>query len=361
MNRNVIRITAVAAAVLALGACGGSGKAKSTTSSTTKTTTTTVRPDPNAPKPVVGTNGVTVTYLHADSGTITPKVTNTSETTMPGEHGGALFRIAHTSGLAVWGAAEGDVYPLLNTRPGWTITKLNADPAWTPGACSSAPSAVVGDRFMVTAEGTNGLDEQAASKTGDNEFRAYYIRVFDRQRNTFSVITPITADAPTRWRGPLWSVSPTEVAVVGTKPATTEEPRGVPEIVRTINLETMAFRDAPYTKRPAATDVADAQAGQPGQVTVTSKTTGKTLTLTDVSNLNVTGLTAPTALVAYDNEKEMPSHVASQVGVWNMESGDWNRAFDSQRPADASTLPNRPAVHAQGFPGFGLWFAGFAQ
>ena len=72
---------------------------------------------------VAGTNGVTVNYLTETSGTVTPKVTKTSETSMKVEHGGTLFRIANASGVAVWGAAEGDVFPLLNTRPGWTITK----------------------------------------------------------------------------------------------------------------------------------------------------------------------------------------------------------------------------------------------
>ena len=353
MIRKVSFLLTVSTLTLTVVACGG-GNAKSNSmpngdaapSITTERSTT-------SPPPVRGTNGVTVTYTSKTSGTITPRVTKNSETQMPGRHGGALFQLRHDSGLSIWGAVEGDVYPMLHARPGWTITKLSDDPTWTPGACASSPNTVVGDRWIVTAEGTGGSDP--ASKL-DGVYSQYYVRVFDRQTKEFSAITPITVAEPKRWLGPVWAVSPTEVAIVGSTEVAAGQALGTPDVVRIVNLETMTFHDLPYSAKPEPVAIASIETTPNLEATTyRSLVTEKTLRLTKIRSLPVADLGAERAMIRYTNIDPVPSQVADQVGVWDMQSGTWDQAFDSQRPAVRAETPDREASNIYG-PGFAVWF-----
>jgi hypothetical protein len=368
MIRIAPRSTGIAVLVFTLGACGsGTSKAQTTSTSasaTTTTSTTTTQPmvDPNAPKPVVGRNGVTVTYATKTSGTITPAKMASSG--MTSEFGGTLFRLTHGSDLTIYGAVQGDVYPLLKTRPGWSLEKVSADPTWTPGACSSSPSTVVGDRWMVTAEGADGDDPNNPSQ--DASFNAYFIRLFDRQTNTFSAITPIDPKEPKRWKGPVRTVGPTEVAIIGESNGGWGKDgnwAGKADVIRTINLQTMTFHDDPYVEPPPPADPFTARYSTDGEgVTVlTSATTGKKLQLSNIGSVSGLALPGNRAVVAYDNGAALPSRVSGQVGIWDMSSGAWDRALDSGSAPDPGVNPKREDTHGTGVPGFAVWFADISQ
>lgn len=261
MKRIPVSLGCALVAILLSACSGGSSKGSSGSTSTsvppttvTEATTTGAPPTtspapttvPPSQKTVTGRNGVTEVYSSASTGTITPKITKTSQTMMPGDDGGTLFRMTDASGHVVYGSATAAVFPELRPRPGWTLTKLSDDPTWNPENCAAAPTAVIGDRWIVTAEGAEG--NVPNNPTNGAQYTAYYVRVYDRQTNSYSAVTPITADRPDFWQGAIWKVSDTKVAVVGVNwygwkngQAQFEE-----QTIRTIDLATYAFSDEPY-------------------------------------------------------------------------------------------------------------------
>jgi hypothetical protein len=366
MTLRSTRLVYVLIFLTVLTACGGSGKVNppvTATSAVTPETTPIEQPGPDVPPAVVGTNGVTVTYTSPTNGKITARAMPGSETQMPGRFGGALFRLSGPSGVSVWGATDGDAYPLLRARPGWTLNKLSGDPTWNPLSCADAPHAIIGDRWLVSAEGSGGLDPE--NRTNGEASNAYFLRVFDRMNGTFQAVTPITGQEPKRWKGPVWAVSPTEVAIVGHANVRwlNDGIVSTPDTVRIINLETMTFRDEPYREPPTTPNPTTTTEERDGPrtigVTVRSNASGRTLRLTGVAGVNAHALGGPNVRLSFDNDNPAPGGIASQVGIWNVETGAWDRAIERDTPADPSVVPQREPITATGGSpgGFPVWFA----
>jgi PAP2 superfamily len=99
--------------------------------------------------------------------------------TSPGYHGGtgaSLWKVSKAGHARAFLMAS-DVQP--ETTNGWAATKLHTDDVWQPGACSSSPSVVVGDRYQVFSEWIG--DGQAGGRT--------VFGVFDTTAGTFRKIT----------------------------------------------------------------------------------------------------------------------------------------------------------------------------
>ena len=69
--------------------------------------------------------------------------------TVSNESVGNLYLVSKVGHKRAFLVASRDALPL---APGWRAQLLSTDGAWEPGACASAPSAVLGDRYVVYAE-----------------------------------------------------------------------------------------------------------------------------------------------------------------------------------------------------------------
>jgi hypothetical protein len=261
------------------------------------------------------------------------------------------------------------VFPMLSTRPNWTITRVSADPLWNPGGCASVPTTLVNDRWLVMEQPLNGLP----GDYGD-EF-VFGLFVYDRVKNSYSTLTPVLEGESPDWLYAKPAGSDSVQVVIGTG---YQGDGYKPRVTRIINLGTMSFTDRLVSDAdlPLSNDqfnqsmaaaknnnrwaisqsdgVASGSTSNPVtyvDTTLTSKVSGKSVTLSKAGNVALTPLTGDDVFVAYANLALQPSKIADQAAIWSLRSNDWDRVFDTQAP---KTAP-REVPYNNGLVGFSLW------